>query len=1095
MGQASRVSLILCGSAVLLTAQFETATVLGTVRDSSGLPVKAARVTLQSLGTGLLRTSQTDDNGGYEFLTVRIGRYTVAAEAAGFKKAVAEEFTVTVGARQRVDLSLELGAVTESVTVQAAAALLEMDTSSRGTVVGSQQIVNLPLNGRAYADLALLAPGVRRSGISGSRDASFNVNGMRSSQNNFVIDGVDNNAYGTSNQGFSNQVVQLTPDAVAEFRLETNNFSAEYGRAGGAVINAAIKSGTNEFHGAVWEYLRNTKLNAEGFFHPRDGKPVLIQNQYGGALGGPIRKNSMFFFADYEGYRRVSKQIAFSTLPNAAMRRGELGIPVMNPYDGSVYPNGTIPASQIRRHATDILNDLPAPNRAGIGPLGVGNNFEGLPVRTDNTDKGDLRYDHYLSSKVTLFGRYSHRLLENFEPPAIPGPSGGNANGNVRVRNWQVASGVTWTLSPTSLVEARMGASLTEGGKTPIFAGTQTIGDRFGIPNIPKDPRFTGGVPGIGINGFTAIGVQTSNPQFQDPMVYNPKVNYSRLSGRHSLKAGYEFQKVHTEIDDFNPKYGSYSFGGRFSQAPGTANDDRQFIADFLLGARSNYSLNNPVIVNYRQRMQFLYLQDDFKVSSRLTLNLGVRYEYGTPQWERDNRLSNVDGARQELVQARSGGVFDRALVRPDRNNWAPRVGLAYSLGSKTVVRSAYGLSYIHFNRMGGENILAYNLPFILNPNINQVAPALARGGQPLCPSLDVDPATCFLPFERGFPNNFLSLGNIRQRSVRANHIPFDLPSARVQAWHFTIQQSLGGGWVVDIGYVGTRGRNLMILGDLNQARPNNTGENLSIDARRPIQQFGYVQTAFPGGFLDYHAFQTKVERRFSGGLYFLNSFTWSKAIDNASGHLEAQNGDNSRVNFLDLRSEKGLSGYDQPFGNTTTLLYDLPFGKNRRWGQNMARAADLVAGGWRVTLINFLSSGTPVNLSYSPSAAQQVSGAPTYRPNITGDPLMPAGQRTVVQWLNPATVVAPTDVTRPFGNAGRNIVRGPGPAQLNFGLHKDFPITERTLVEFRMEAFNLFNRTNLGIPNANRSSGSFGAITSLGASAREIQFALRLAF
>jgi len=777
------------------------------------------------------------------------------------------------------------------------------------------------------------------------------------------------------------------------------------------------------------------------------------------------------------------------------MRRGELGLALVDPYDGAAYPNGVIPPTRIRRLARDVFTDLPAPNRTGIGPLGVGNNFEHLPVRDDSTHKGDIRYDHYLSSKLTLFGRYSRRLLENFEPPAVPGPSGGNANGNVRVLNWQVVSGATWTMSPTALLEVRMGVSLSEGGKTPIFVGTPTIGERFGIPNIPNDKRFTGGVPALGVNGFTSMGVQSSNPQFQDPMVYDPKVNYSKIAGRHTLKAGFEFQTIHTEIDDFNPKYGSFGFGGRFSQAAGTANDDRQFVADFLLGARSNYSLNNPAIVHYRQRMYFGYLQDDFKVSPKLTLNLGLRYEYGTPQWERDNRLSNYNQAGRALVQAASGGIFDRALVKPDRNNWAPRIGAAYTLGPRTVLRGAYGISYIHFNRLGGENLLAYNLPFILNPSINQVAPAVPRGGQPLCATPNQDPSTCFLPMEQGFPNNFLTPANIRQRSVRANHIPFELPSGNVESWHFTIQRTLASGWVLDLGYVGTKGRDLMILGDLNQSRPNNIGENLSVDARRPIQEFGFIQTAFPGGFLDYHAFQAKLERRFSAGFYLLNSFTWSKAIDNASGHLEVQNGDNSRVNYLDLRNEKGLSGYDQPFSNTTTLLYDLPAGKGRRFGSGWSRPADFALGGWRLTAINFLTSGTPVNLSYSPASAQQVSGAPTYRPDIIGDAKTPAASRTVQRWLNPDTVIAPAAVNRPFGNAGRNTVRGPALYQLNLGLHKDFAITESKTLEFRMEAFNLFNTTNLGTPNANRSSGAFGSITGLTQPAREIQFALRFAF
>ncbi|MBK9170147.1 MAG: TonB-dependent receptor [Bryobacterales bacterium] len=1081
---------VLCCAALPVLAQFETASVLGQVDDPAGLPIQGARVTLSSIATGVSQNTQTDGNGTYQFFNVKPGPYRVSAEAQGFKTGVAQDFTVTVNARQRVNLTLEVGAVTESVTVSDAAAVLEADSSSRGQVVGQRQIVGLPLNGRAYADLALLIPGVRRSGIAASRDASFNVNGMRSSQNNFIVDGVDNNAYGTSNQGFSNQVVQISPDAVQEFRLETNNFSAEYGRAGGAIINATIRSGTNEFHGAAWEFLRNTKLNATGFFKPvNNEKPVLIQNQFGAALGGPIVKDRMFFFGNYEGFRRVSRAIRFATLPRVENRTGNIGIPIRNPYDGSLYANGVIPASQVNRFALDVLGGLPTPTGAGTA-----NNFQSQPSRTDNSDKGDGRFDYYVNDKMTLFARYSHRELNTFEPPAIPGPSGGDSNGNVRVMNRQVAFGSTYNVDPTSLFEFRMGISHTDGGKFPIFVGTEGVAERYGFPNVPSDPRFTGGIYGQAINGFTALGVQSSNPQFQNPSVLNPKVNYSKIAGRHTLKAGYEYQAVNTDIDDFNPKYGRDQYAGRFSQAPGTPNNDLQFLADFLVGARSRYERSTATIVGYRQRMHFLHLQDDFRVNQKLTLNAGLRYEYGSPQWERENRISNFDQSNRTLIQASSGSTFNRALVQPDKNNFAPRIGLAYQVMPKTVIRSAYGISYIHFNRMGGENLLAFNLPFILNPFSNQVAPAMPNGGMPLCTSLNQRPDTCFRPTEQGYPNDFLSLANVNQTIVRTNHIPFDFRTSYVQNWHFTIQREITRNLVLDVAYVGNRGVGLMILGDLNQADPNQPGQNIALQFRRPIQDFGYIQSAFGGGFLNYHGLQAKVERRFDAGFYLLNSFTWSKAIDNASGHLESQNGDNSRVNYRDIRNERGVSGYNQPFNNTTTVIFDLPYGRGRKFGADIPRIADAFIGGWRLTAINSMTSGLPVNLTYSPASQFQVSGAPSYRPNLLGDPVTPEGQRSHLNYLNRDTVALPTDPSRPFGNAGRNIVRGPNFFQLDLGIHKDFLVTESHRLEFRTEMFNTLNRTNFTSPNGNRSSGAFGTINST-FPAREIQFALKYVF
>jgi hypothetical protein len=907
-----RLALLALAATTGVWAQFDTATVLGNVRDTSKLAIQASTVTLTNVNTGLRQTAATNEAGEYQFFNVKIGTYTVSAESKGFKKVTAEAFTVTVNARQRVDLTLPVGEVTETVTVSEAAAQLETDSSSRGTVVGGQQIINLPLNGRAYADLALLVPGVRKSDLaygSTPRDASFNVNGMRSSQNNFIIDGVDNNAYGTSNQGFSNQVVQLSPDAVQEFRVETSSYSAEFGRAGGAIVNVSVKSGTNQFHGAAYEFLRNTSLNATGYFKPLfNQKPVLIQNQYGGAFGGPVRKDKSFFFADFEGYRRVERSVKFATIPTADQRKGILSTAVRNPFTGAIYNPGEIPATALTKFATAVLADLPAVNSTYTG-----GNFQSLPSQPTNIDKGDGRYDHYFGPKLTGFARYSHRLSTMDNPASISGPSGGDGNGHIRVMNWQVAAGATYTISPVSVVEFRLGVSYTEGGKTPWFVGETNVATRFGIPNSPTDKRYTGGINSQSISGYTSLGVQTSNPQFQNPFVINPKVNYSRLMGKHSVKAGYEYQALSTDIDDFSPKYGQNQYGGRFSKVSGSANNNEQYLADFLFGAQSNYNISTPNVVTLKQRMHFFYFQDDWKVTPKLTVNLGTRYDFATPQWEQNNALSNFDPVSISRIAASSGSIYNRALVNPDKNNWAPRIGLAYTATPKTVIRSAYGISYIHFNRMGGENLLAYNLPNILNPTVDQQPITSGSSGLALCTSTSQAAGTCFRTTEMGYPDSIFSLANINQVNVRTNYTPSDYRTSYIQTWHLTVQRELARDLVFDIGYVGTRGVGMMILGDYNQAVPNTPTGTLSVNARRPIQTFGYIQQSWGGGHLTYHALQTKIEKRFSHGFYFLHSFTWSKAIDNASGHLEANNGDNSRVNIRNLRGERGVSGYDQP--------------------------------------------------------------------------------------------------------------------------------------------------------------------------------------
>lgn len=455
-------------------AQFETASVLGYVRDTSGAVIPNTAVTLTNNATSITQTSTTDGEGKYEFASVPIGEYHVDAQATGFDRSQTQTFRVTTNARQRVDVEMKAGSVSDTVTISSAPTLLETETSSRGQVIGTREIENLPLNGRSYADLVLLAPGVRKSALEDqtttNREASFNVNGQRSAFNNFLLDGLDNNSYGTSNQGFANENIPPSPDAVSEFRLETNNYSAEYGRASGAVINASIRRGTNQFHGRVWDYLRNTNLNAIGpFAPPGNVKPTFIRNQFGGTIGGPIWHDHTFFFADYEGTRQIAKQFAAATLPNAEQRSGvfllhrldgtSAPIPIQNPVTGVVYANGVIPAADQTAFAKAVLANLPALTTAA--PLSTAaafsNNYSNFPRGTIQDDKGDIRLDHTFGPRLSVFGRYSDHEAAIFAPPTFGGRAGGNANANVNILNRQVAAGVTYVITPTSLLDVRIG--------------------------------------------------------------------------------------------------------------------------------------------------------------------------------------------------------------------------------------------------------------------------------------------------------------------------------------------------------------------------------------------------------------------------------------------------------------------------------------------------------------------------------------------------------------------------------------------------------------------------------------------------------------
>lgn len=1066
-------------------AQFDTASVVGSVKDNTGGVVPGVTVTLTNLDTGVSLVRVTEANGGFEFMTVRIGRYKVTAELQGFSTAVADNVQVTVGARQRVDLQLAPGQVSETVQVVGAVQVLETDSSQRGQLITGKQAVELPLNGREYSALALLSPGVRLSqlntgGTTTPREGSFNVNGMRSTFNNFLLDGLDNNAYGTSNQGFSNQTVQPSPDAVAEFKVVTNNMSAEYGRSGGATINVAYKSGTNRFTGAGWEFFRDTALNATGFFKPSSGvKPELRRNQFGFALGGPIVKNKAFFFGDWERFRQDRTVVSFSTVPTPAQRQGVLAVDVRNPITGDVYAAGTtVPMTDF---AKKVLAALPDPTRSGTS-----NNYDILQNFQNNNDKWGTKIDYQYSPSLSVFGRFGYRNVDNIDDPPLPLPSGGAGNAFTYVNTKQFAAGFTWARTGTSLLEGRFGWSRTEAGKNPWGLGTPSAQETYGITGLPTDPRITGGLYTQLITGYSDLGRQATNPQWQWPEMYNAKLNYTWVKGRHSLKTGYEFQYVMTEVQDVNPLYGRDQYAGQFTRPTGASSNNLYNLADFMLGLRSTYALSSILVANLRQQYQFGYLQDDWRVNDKLTLNLGLRYEYATPWWETTNQMTNFDPATKTMIKAKDGSLYDRALIDPDRNNWGPRLGFAYSLSPATVIRGGWGLSYIHFHRIGAANILAINGPQVVNAVVSQSNPTLPT----------------FRTTQQGYPAGFADPSQFNPVSANILYMPRDYHSSEVQSWFVSVQRELRKNMLLDLAYVGNRADDLLALANYNQAVPNNAAGSLSLQARRPIQEYGDITYAFNGNRSRYNALQVKFEYRAPGSLMLLNAFTWSQAKDNGAGSLENQYGNTpGPQDFRNMEADYGVSGYDQPYNNTTSLVWDLPFGKGRRWASDANPVLDGIIGGWTFSGINTMTSGAPVTLTYTPAASYQVSGiqqdfrgSNNYRPNVVGDPYGDTGSTT--NYFNPANVVIPTDPSQVFGNAPRNSVRGPWFWQFDFVASKNFrlPIGSQTNLQIRLEAFNLFNRTNFLPPNGNRSSSAFGTITSA-YDARQIQLGVKVTF
>ncbi len=1100
--------LVLCLIALLpCYGQYETADVLGTVRDARGAAIPKASITLTNQGTGIQAKTVSDDGGNFLFSQVKVGKYTVSAESAGFSKAVAADIAVDVNARQRVDMTLQVGAVTETVNVVGAAAALETDSSDHGQVINTQQIVELPLNGRNYADLALLATNTIKSPMAVSfspsgtpREAAFNVNGMRSTYNNFLLDGMDNNAYGTSNQSYSSQVINPSPDAISEFKVITSNYSAEYGRVGGAVVNAVIKSGTNQIHGAAWEFLRNTSLNAVGFqFTPLAFKPTLQRNQFGAAIGGPFIKNRLFWFADYEGYRQLQRYLNFDSIPSATDRAGILPVAVVNPLTNVVYPAGTqIPISQLNPFASYALSNLPSTNAGGTGRS---NNDEALLLIRDYSDKYDAKIDDQINEKMSAFLRFSQRKDQQYYQPDLSGPAGGDGNGYIHTIQQNAAIGYTWTVTPTSIFEARFGFTHVKAGKEPPYVGGPSLQSLFGFQGLPTSSDLTGGLNTQSISGFaTSLGRQTSNPQYQNPTSFGPKLNFSKILNRHSLRAGYELSVIRTEVLDVNPLYGQDTYNGQFSkptcaqlgQATGctvTADATSYNLADFIFGLPSSVNLGNNFVSNLRQQVHSLYFQDDWRVTPKLTLNLGLRWEFASPLVDRDNSWSDFNPTNNTMTRAMGGSWYNRALVNPDRKDFGPRLGFAYNFLPKMVLRGGYGISYDFFNRVGSA-IEGINAPQALFGVFSQTIPA----GGPV-------PST-FLTTVNSFTSGIANPANFNPLVSNVDYIPANSPWPYIQNWFLALQREITKDTVVEVSYNGNHSLRLPIIADYNEATPNQPGGTLTYQQRAPVPTFGPITWVYPGGNNHYNGLSARLEHRFGHGLYFLNSFTWGIALGDSEQALEYYAGyvEANPQNVHNLGAEAGPSSFDVKFNNVTSVVYQIPFGKGRKFGANLNPVIDAVLGGWELNSINTAHTGTPLNVYYTPTTANAVSGLsndyrgqPFLRPNVSGSSAGQSNSQLINTYFAGYTFTVPP-VNAPFGNLGRNAVRSLGLEQWDMAVDKSFRFGEVAKLQFRSEFFNLPNHTNFGIPNTNFGSSSFGTIRTT-YPARQIQFALKAIF
>jgi hypothetical protein len=717
----------------------------------------------------------------------------------------------------------------------------------------------------------------------------------------------------------------------------------------------------------------------------------------------------------------------------------------------------------------------------------------------DYSDKYDAKLDYAINAKMTSFLRFSQRKDIQYYGPSDPGPAGGDGNGFIHAIQQQAGAGYTWTVTPSSLFEARFGFDHVLGGKAPPYLGGPDIAAQFGIQGLPS--ALAGGFPSQVIGSFTSptVGRQSTNPQFQNPTSFNPKLNYSIVKGRHSIKAGYEFLAIRTEVLDINPLYGQLTYTGQFSKptaaqcgcTPGTDSTsvNSYDLADFYFGLPSTIQQGNDLVTNLRQHVNSLYVQDDWRVTSKLTVNVGLRWEYATPVWERDNQWSNFDPATNTLVRATNGSIYDRALVHPDYKDYGPRLGLAYNVAPKTVIRAGYGISYSFFNRTGsaGEGI---NGPLAIFGQINQSIPP----GGPV-------PAA-FVTAQNAFTAGIASTFN----PINSNnlYVPADTRWPYVQSWVFSIQREINRDTVLEVAYNGNHSLRLPIISDWNQAVPNLPGQSLGVQARVPDPSFGPITWVDPAGNNNYNGLSARFEHRFGHGLYFLNSFTWSHAMGDSEQVLEAFTGYQAPnpQNIHDLRNEFGPSMFDVKLLNVTSLVYDLPFGKGQKFASSLNPVLNAIVGGWELNSINTANTGLPVNVNYSPSTANDVTGisqtadyrGPAFgRPNVSGSATSQSTAQSLLTYFAGYTFTTPP-ASAPFGDLGRNAFRTPGLEQWDLGVFKNFRFAERVKLQFRSEFFNVLNHTNFGVPNNISTSAAFGTITST-FPPRQIQFGLKLLF
>lgn len=1083
-GKLFLLGFLTAGAAV---AQISGGAFRGEVRDSSNAVVPRTQISIRSIDNGMEIAAESNEYGMYVTPSILPGSYLLSATRQGFKTAVFGPVTLQVNQIVRIDFALNVGVITDSVQVAASAAqLLATESAEVSQVIASKQVAEIPLNGRSWQQLIGLSAGVNRGapGESGSPNP-VNVNGQRTKANLFLVDGISTTS---SAQGRGNNF-NMPLDALREFSVQSGSYSAEFGDVAGGVVNLQSKSGTNLWHGALFEFFRNDKMDAASFFSNATNQPKnpLRYNQFGGSLGGPIRRNKTFLFADYQGTISHNSQPMLASVPLADQRGGDFSnlqgatgatVLIYDPFGASLartpFPNNTIPSGRIDRAAANVTALLPQPNQVdGSGRPLPFNNYAVTRSANSAVNSFDIRIDHQFSPSNTLFVRHSFQDTRAVTPSLFGLPLGGPPNlaGTTRARNQNTGIGHIYQFRPWLSNEVRIGLNRQTNALTQADFG-QNLSDQLGIPGVNRSADTSGlsnlvvsGLFSVGGSVLTPLRLATTNWNFSDKIMW--------VKGRQVLRFGFDDQYEMGSTGYLVFGRGMYTFLSLTTSTLVGPSGGNAF-ASFLTGAPAQVLRDQfpPGMVGLISSRYGFYAQDDVKITSRFTLNAGARYDIMPYAREKYNRMSNFDPATRTMLIA--GVNTGQRLRNTDYLDLAPRVGLAYAPGggSRTVIRAGYGIGFV--DPVGGEGVLngnEFNIPFYFRDNITEfpfTAPTYLLSSR--LPDLVT-------------PSPSAPTGD--QRYI----VPTDR-NQYSQTWSLSVQRALSPALMVEAAYVGTSGNRLLMTSNINAGPPGPA----SPVSRRPFgSALGEIRELSDSGHSIYHGLQSKIEKRFSHGLYFLGSYAWSKSIDNQSNGTDfsAASGQYPQdPNHPEL--DRGLSSFDRTHRLVASAVWEIPFGRGKRFGSSAAVPLGAILGGWQLSGIFEAQTGPPFSILI-PCAAINSEGNDC-RPNRISSGILPSDRQTINRWFDTSAFVVPTP--QAYGNAGRNILRAPGSANIDLAISRSFPWgrEETRRVHIRSEFFNALNHTNLGIPVHSMDSPAFGTIID-SAAARVIQLGARLEF